>query len=86
MVLIYYVFVCSFEDSNGAVRTEKGFFKSSDRGGDSIHVKVGNFRYISPEGVQYETEFIADEHGYRAFGIHLDTVEEPHHEKPLTEY
>uniref|UniRef100_A0A1A9VZQ5 Pupal cuticle protein Edg-78E n=1 Tax=Glossina brevipalpis TaxID=37001 RepID=A0A1A9VZQ5_9MUSC len=56
-----------FETSNGIKRVEHG----SSEG----HIE-GTSAYVSPEGVEIKTTYIADENGYHAVGEHIPKIPE----------
>ncbi|XP_054256868.1 endocuticle structural glycoprotein SgAbd-1-like [Macrosteles quadrilineatus] len=52
---------------NSVQRLEQGFFKRDDFQGFKILVKSGAYSFISPEGIRFRTDYVADEKGYRPF-------------------
>lgn len=54
-----------FETSNGIKRTEQGAIDGTIQGSSS---------YISPEGIEIKTSYVADETGYHPVGDHIPKV------------
>ncbi|XP_072949053.1 cuticle protein CP14.6-like [Epargyreus clarus] len=71
-----------YETSNGITGQERGSLKNVGTENESI-VAEGFNSYISPEGVNIKTEYIADENGYQPRGDHLPT---PPPAEPIPEY
>ena len=57
------------ETGNGIRSSESGVLKNLGEG--PVSVKSGSFSYISPEGIPINTNWVADEFGFRAQGAHL---------------
>lgn len=54
-----------FQDSEGTEVKEQGKLISTDNGWEYVIAKTGSYKYLSPEGVEVEVEWIADEKGFR---------------------
>ena len=58
----------SYANDDGTTRNEEG--APNPAGG---HTARGGWSYISPEGVEVNLSFVADENGYQPVGEHLPT-------------
>ncbi|XP_069674230.1 endocuticle structural glycoprotein SgAbd-1-like [Periplaneta americana] len=58
-----------FEAKNSVAQHELGYTRHED--GQDILVKLGYYRFVSPEGLRFRVDYLADEYGYRAYGDHL---------------
>lgn len=54
-----------FQDSEGTEVKEQGRLISTDNGWEYVIAKTGSYKYLSPEGVEVEVEWVADEKGFR---------------------
>ncbi|KAJ9596212.1 hypothetical protein L9F63_027164, partial [Diploptera punctata] len=62
----------SYETENGIAAQEQGSIKNLGTG-DEASVVQGSYSYTSLEGYPIKVNYIADENGFRAEGIHLPT-------------
>lgn len=60
-------FYCRFLTDNGIHTQESSVQNGRER------VVRGSYSYIGPDGKTYKVHYIADRHGYRAYGAHLPT-------------
>ena len=61
---------CSYETANGIKVEQSGNQKQITRD-DAGHTAKGKYSFTSPEGVFFETTWVADENGFQASGDHL---------------
>lgn len=61
------IFFCRFLTDNGIHTQESSVQNGRER------VVRGSYSYIGPDGKTYKVHYIADRHGYRAYGAHLPT-------------
>ncbi|KDR12717.1 Endocuticle structural glycoprotein SgAbd-2, partial [Zootermopsis nevadensis] len=62
----------SYETENGITAQEQGSIKNLGQQ-DEAAVVQGAFSYTSPEGYPVKLNYVADENGFRAEGVHLPT-------------
>ncbi|CAH0715715.1 unnamed protein product, partial [Brenthis ino] len=60
----------AYETSNGIIAQERGVLKNAGREDEGLEVQGSN-AYTGPDGVRYETRYIANDGGYHAEGDHL---------------
>jgi hypothetical protein len=64
----------AYELSDGTQFEESGQLKPpNNENPEGIQVKQGSYRYVSPEGEQIQTGYLADENGFQPQGAHLPT-------------
>nr|CAD7399214.1 unnamed protein product [Timema cristinae] len=70
---IYVIFPSSYETGNNIIAEETGFLKNVGIKDEEALVQHGSYSYTSPEGDLITVTYTADEHGFRAEGLHLPT-------------
>nr|CAD7593421.1 unnamed protein product [Timema genevievae] len=63
----------SYETGNNIIAEETGFLKNVGIKDEEALVQHGSYSYTSPEGDLITVTYTADEHGFRAEGLHLPT-------------
>ena len=66
---------CSFETSDGVSRKESATLKNAGTAMEAISVQ-GSVSWLSPDGVQYTLNYLADENGFQPEGDHLPVAPE----------
>nr|CAD7426167.1 unnamed protein product [Timema monikensis] len=67
------IFLSSYETGNNIIAEETGFLKNVGIKDEEALVQHGSYSYTSPEGDLITVTYTADEHGFRAEGLHLPT-------------
>ncbi|CAB3364636.1 Hypothetical predicted protein [Cloeon dipterum] len=62
----------SYSTSNGIQSQEQGYLKNPGTQAEA-QVAQGSYSYTGPDGIVYTVNYIADENGFRAEGLHLPT-------------
>lgn len=71
LLLLYFtVNNYSYQTSDGVSREEKAELKNVGTENEALVVQ-GSYSYVGEDGVTYTVNYIADENGYRASGVHI---------------